>query len=91
MRSSFDLVHQRLVLPFCGASNTPMQTCVNALVGLTRPGGWVQLVEADHTTKDADGPEIRKVSALVRTMLGLMSTDLAYSHTMYSMLVEAGC
>lgn len=43
--SSFDLVHQRLVLAACSPDDA--KHAVGRLVELVKPGGWIQLVEAD--------------------------------------------
>ncbi|KAM0431680.1 hypothetical protein ACHAQK_009997 [Fusarium lateritium] len=42
---SFDLVHQRQVLGFCG--DFSLEQAVANLCGLAKPGGWVELVELD--------------------------------------------
>jgi hypothetical protein len=48
-QGSFDLVHQRQVLGFCG--DFPIKQAVANLCALAKPGGWVELVElnADQT------------------------------------------
>lgn len=43
----FDLVHQRLVLACCNTHEA--QVAVANLAPLARPGGWVQLMECDHS------------------------------------------
>jgi len=43
--ASFDLVHSRMALPGVGMS--PLQNAVNGLIGLVKPGGWIQLVEME--------------------------------------------
>ncbi|KAK1460035.1 hypothetical protein CMEL01_03034 [Colletotrichum melonis] len=42
---SFDVVHQRQVLGFCG--NFALEQAVANLCALAKPGGWVELVELD--------------------------------------------
>jgi hypothetical protein len=42
---SFDLVHQRQVLGFCG--DFSLEQAVANLCALAKPGGWVELVELD--------------------------------------------
>jgi gliotoxin biosynthesis N-methyltransferase len=44
-KESFDLVHQRQVLGFCG--NFSLEQAVANLCALAKPGGWVELVELD--------------------------------------------
>lgn len=42
---SFDLVHSRMALP--GVGVTPLENAVKNLIGLVKPGGWIQLVEME--------------------------------------------
>ncbi|PGH15367.1 hypothetical protein AJ80_05551 [Polytolypa hystricis UAMH7299] len=46
-QSSFDLVHQRLVLACC--DEAAAKVAVRRLVELAKPGGWIQLMECDHS------------------------------------------
>lgn len=43
-QNSFDLVHQRLVLVVAGNFDAAVKT-IQRLIGLVKPGGWLQLVE----------------------------------------------
>lgn len=43
--ASFDLVHERFVLPYI----TPPETLVHEMLRLVRPGGWVAVQEPDNT------------------------------------------
>lgn len=43
----FDLVHQRLVLACCNTHEA--QAAITNLAALVRPGGWIQLMECDHS------------------------------------------
>jgi SAM-dependent methyltransferase len=51
---SFDLVHSRLALP--GIGMHPLEEVVKNLIGLVKPGGWIQLVEI-HWDGWTVGPE----------------------------------
>ncbi|KAK8092459.1 uncharacterized protein PG998_014944 [Apiospora kogelbergensis] len=45
--ASFDVVHQKLVLSACEPISA--QKVVDSLFSLTKPGGWIQLLECDHS------------------------------------------
>ncbi|KAK7909134.1 hypothetical protein PG985_015012 [Apiospora marii] len=45
--ASFDVVHQKLVLSSCDPVSA--QKVVASLFSLTKPGGWIQLLECDHS------------------------------------------
>jgi len=47
-RDSFDLVHQRFVLPLF--TETEVQSVIGRLSGAVKPNGWIQLVEMDFNT-----------------------------------------
>ncbi|KAG6988944.1 hypothetical protein G7Y79_00067g095590 [Physcia stellaris] len=49
----FDLIHQRLALPGCGPAS--MKTAVERLVAMLKPGGWIQLIEADPESDPSAG------------------------------------
>jgi SAM-dependent methyltransferase len=67
-KSSFDLVHQRMGLFAAGAE---LDTAVAGLIDLVKPGGWIQLVDADLTGPEAapDSPMAPSVR-LIKTLLG---------------------
>jgi hypothetical protein len=54
LHSTFDLVHSRLALP--GAGLTPIKTVVTQLIGLVKPGGWIQQTEMIYTKWPNNGP-----------------------------------
>jgi hypothetical protein len=76
-RNSFDLVHQRLGL-YATGDKLPM--AVAGLVDLVRPGGWIQLVDADLTGPEAhlDSPMASSI-ALVKTLFG-KTDDVAHAY-----------
>jgi hypothetical protein len=47
-KSSFDLVHQRMALFATGAE---LEAAVAGLIDLVKPGGWIQMVDADLTVE----------------------------------------
>ena len=67
-KNSFDLVHQRLGLY---ATGKQLSTAVAGLVDLVKPGGYIQLVEADLTGPEAhtDSPMAASI-CLIKMLLG---------------------
>ncbi|KAM0723888.1 hypothetical protein Q7P37_000878 [Cladosporium fusiforme] len=65
--SSFDLVHQRLVL--AGAGTIPLKEVIGHLVDVLKPGGWLQLGELDGREFEENGPANREFYALLRHVL----------------------
>jgi hypothetical protein len=67
-RNAFDLVHQRMGL---FATGNQLYTAITGLVSLVKPGGWLQLVDADLTGPEAekDSPMATSVR-LIKTLLG---------------------
>ena len=63
--NSFDLVHQRLSLP--GAAPAPLPQAVKNLFALVKPGGWIQLVEAEQIAPGS-GPVFLEFLELVRAV-----------------------
>jgi SAM-dependent methyltransferase len=58
---TFDFVHQRLLVPAIPLSSWP--DLIGELVRVTRPGGWVELVEADWRVERA-GPASERLVEL---------------------------
>lgn len=67
-KNSFDLVHQRMGLFATGAE---LEAAVAGLIDLVKPGGWIQMVDADLTGPEAapDSPMAPSVR-LIKTLLG---------------------
>jgi hypothetical protein len=57
--SSFDLVHSRLALP--GAGTHPAKLVVQNLIGLVKPGGWIQQTEMVFTEWPNLGPAMKEM------------------------------
>lgn len=75
--SSFDYVHQRLTL--AGVGQVPVRGCISRLVQLVRPGGWIEIVEADFTGKSPNGPAMRKFEAMMRQFLDSVGVGVEYA------------
>lgn len=87
MKSTFDLVHQRLTLP--GAVPTSLSQVIRQLFGLLKPGGWIQLVEAEQEGPDS-GPVFQEFLDLVRGLFTVTGAGWHYARVMRGWLEEAG-
>lgn len=67
-KGNYDLVHQRMGL---FAAGDLLRTAVAGLIELVKPGGWIQLVDADLTGPESapDSP----MSASVRLIKGMLN------------------
>jgi hypothetical protein len=76
-QGTFDLVHQRLVM--AAAPPATVVSVVERLVGLLKPGGWLQLVEVDTDSVDENGPELKRFLSYAQQMsvIGGMGPNLA--------------
>jgi hypothetical protein len=74
---TFDLVHSRMALP--GVGTNPLEDAVKGLIGLVKPGGWIQLVEMEWDHWEA-GPWgqifIRAIKDLFSTVSAGQGVDL---------------
>ncbi len=86
--SSFDLVHQRLTLAGLGNQS---KACVDELLRLVKPGGWIQLVELDYNWIEPNPPAVKMLGALVARLAEGMGSDCAYRNGgMENWIREAG-
>ena len=85
MHNSFDLVHQRLALPGCG--EFPWRSAIRNLIGLVKPGGFIQLLEADHSHPGVAGPAMEQAFKLIKELLG---TKAEYAPKLRQWLQEEG-
>lgn len=67
---TFDLVHSRLAIPNVGM--TSLSDAVRRLIGLVKPGGWIQLVEMEWDGWDL-GPEGAVFYNAVRDLISTAS------------------
>ncbi|KAK4953662.1 20S-pre-rRNA D-site endonuclease nob1 [Elasticomyces elasticus] len=67
MQSSFDLVHERFVIP--GAAPGSPEPIVGRLCGLLKPGGWIQLVEMDFPANEKNPPAFETFFEIMRWVL----------------------
>lgn len=88
---SFDLVHQRLL--FLGIPARSWHAVVHDLVRVTRPGGWVELMDSPVAGLDNAGPAIDRLLELATAAAdarGLDTSGRAYE-SLDEYLRLAGC
>lgn len=83
---SFDYVHQRLLYGSLPAAKWP--EVVRELIRVTRPGGWVELVESD--IMEGDGPAVTRFNTWLIEATARRGTDIRMGRTVDAMLREAG-
>lgn len=88
MIGSFDLVHQRLALPGCGTY--PLRSAVASLVTLVKPGGWIQLLEADHGGPGSESAALKDAFRLIKELFGKAGIDYEYARRLKGWLLEMG-
>lgn len=67
---TFDLVHSRMALP--GVGHNPLGEAVKNLVGLVKPGGWIQLVEMEWQSWEG-GPVLGEFQAALKQLFGMIT------------------
>lgn len=85
--NSFDVVHQRLALVAAGPG---AQTAVKNLSELIKPGGWIQLIEADNVLTDADGLAMQGFVRLMKDIFTHIGTTLRLSKELSGWVKENG-
>jgi SAM-dependent methyltransferase len=70
----FDFVHQRLLVS--GVPVVAWPALVAELARVTRPGGWVELVEIPFANEDA-GPAVQRLQTHTRALTGSLGLDTA--------------
>lgn len=85
--AKYDIVHQRLSLP--GAAPAQLSTAVANLFALVKPGGWIQLVEAEQTGPDS-GPVFEQFLDLIRLVFDTTGAGWKYAENMRAWLEACG-
>lgn len=70
-QESFDLVHSRMALP--GVGLKPLKEAVTALIGLVKPGGWIQLVEMEWQNWNA-GPVLQEFQKVMKQLVSTVTS-----------------
>jgi len=84
--ASFDYVHMRFVFTAVPAQQWPV--VVRALMRVTAPGGWIELVEAYLPTEG--GPAFAQLEAWGQQLVGSRGIELAQGRNVGQFLREAG-
>ncbi|ORY14669.1 hypothetical protein BCR34DRAFT_645720 [Clohesyomyces aquaticus] len=85
-KGTFDLVHQRFALPAAGKEG--IRDALRGLIRLVKPGGWIQLVESDHSA--FVGPAMGEMFELVKEVFGAMGAPHDLAQKIRTMLEEEG-
>jgi ubiquinone/menaquinone biosynthesis C-methylase UbiE len=85
--ANFDFVHQRLLIGALPAAAWPR--VVQELVRVTRPGGWVELVEA-NIKPERGGPALDTLGDWVYTAVAQRGIDVAMCRKIGELLTNAG-
>lgn len=88
LHSTFDLVHQRLTLPGA-APACPLPQAIRQLFRLVKPGGWIQLVEAEQEGPGS-GPVFHEFLGLVRGLFDATGAGWHYARHMRGWLEAEG-
>ncbi|KAF2446669.1 putative methyltransferase SirN-like protein [Karstenula rhodostoma CBS 690.94] len=83
---SFDLVHQRFALPAAGKSG--VTGALKGLIGLMKPGGWIQMIEADHSVYT--GPAMGELFELITDVFAAIDVPCDIAKEVKGMLQEEG-
>lgn len=84
----YDIVHQRLSLPGA-APHASLLTAVKNMFDLVKPGGWIQLVEAEQVGPDS-GPVFEQFLDLVKLVFNTTGAGWTYAQDLKGWLEEAG-
>ncbi|RYP13117.1 hypothetical protein DL767_010876 [Monosporascus sp. MG133] len=85
--NSFDLVHMRLGL--AAATEWGPQRVVSNLATLVKPGGWIQLVEADWEDRRDCGPVLTELFTLFSEVFDKMGTGADYTQKLCQWMSES--
>ena len=85
--SFFDIVHQRLALVGAGPG---ARTALGRLLELLKPGGWIQLIEADNRVDERDGPAMHDFLELMKHVFTAMGANFHFARQIHGWLEEAG-
>lgn len=89
--SSFDIIHQRLLVWGLQSEEWP-QVLQNHL-SLLKPGGWIQLVEAEWIHEGYDAaklPNLAKITKVQKWCGSQFGMDMSLVHRLESLLQSAG-
>jgi len=83
----FSYTHQRLLVAAIPAERWP--AVIHELVRVTRPGGWIELIEVDHEMGNA-GPATARVQACMEEISTSLGFDWEIVRTLGDLLTQEG-
>lgn len=83
----FDYVHQRLL--FLGVPQNSWPAVISELLRVTRPGGWVEIYEADILFPDA-GPATRELNSWTTRFMTMRGVDTTQMRQLGNLLRQQG-
>jgi gliotoxin biosynthesis N-methyltransferase len=86
-KNSFDFVHQRLAMVGAGPNG---QGALKNLSELVKPGGWIQLIEAENVPEESDGPAMHDFVQVMKDIFVFVGAGLKLSHQMAEWLKADG-
>lgn len=91
--STFDVVHQRLLI--WGIKSVEWPQVISNLISALRPGGYIQLVEAEwidpeNLADEVTRPQLRKQAALQEWSTTSFGMDIHVAYKLEALLKEAG-
>lgn len=84
----FNYTHQRLLVAAIPSARWP--DVVHELVRVTRPGGWVELLEIGDTIQNA-GPATRRLLGWMTDISKSLGFEMDILHHLGDLLTQAGC
>ncbi|MGH2479699.1 MAG: methyltransferase domain-containing protein, partial [Ktedonobacteraceae bacterium] len=83
----FDYVHQRLL--FLGVPQNSWPAVISELLRVTRPGGWVEIYEADILFPDA-GPATRELNSWTSQFMRMRGVDTTQMRQLGNLFRQQG-
>jgi SAM-dependent methyltransferase len=84
----FDFTHQRLLVAAIPTANWP--GVVRELIRVTRPGGWIELLEIGETIQNA-GPATARLLTWMTNISKELGFEMEILHHLGDLLKQAGC
>lgn len=86
-KNSFDFVHQRLTLVGAGPAT---KDAVTRLLALVKPGGWVQLIEAEQIVGKNDGPAMHQFLNVMVEVFKMTGSGTSFAKNLSTWVRDAG-
>lgn len=86
--SSFDLVHQRFILPLFKSSE--LDGVLARLIATVKPGGWIQFVEPDFSTPVSQPADATRAFRMIHELTRLTMPNYAPGPQLAERLTKLG-